>query len=343
MSSTTQPTDFSDLYLELLNKTRSVTTVTAVTNQARRYINSALYDLVIGFEHQLPWLEREAFIRTHAPYTTGTVAVTRGATAVTGTSTLWATVNAYNENNARVTGKMLFGGSDIYGISAVGSDTSITLDERYVADSDLAAGSTYTYFEDEYALASDFLKPVDWRIFSTTKNIPILGRREFNRKYPRPIQSGTPKAAVLLEKGFSGSTTPLRYIQFYPYPAGAYVIPYLYITSNLAVTSAGVEAAQLSGDTDEPNCPRGYRHLIVLNALYLWYRDKKDDARSQSAQADYIDGVKRVVGDTNVGVPKRATIAPRNQSYEQYARQPYSGVASGRRYSHNNSFDYLDP
>ena len=183
---------------------------------------------------------------------------------------------------------------------------------------------------------------MDWRIFSTTKNIPIIGRREFNRKYPLPLQSGTPKIAVILEKGFGASATPVRYIQFYPYPGGTYIIPYLYITSNLAVSSAGIEAAQLSGDSDEPNLPRGYRHLIVLNALYLWYRDKKDDARAQSAQQDYIDGVQRVVGDTNVGVPKRATTAPRIQSYEQYARHPYSGVASGRRYSHNDSFDYID-
>mgnify|MGYP001576475567 FL=1 len=161
MSSTTQPTDFSDLYSELLSATRSVTGVTAITNQARRYINRALYDIVLGFEHQLPWLEREAFIRTHAPYTTGTVAVTRGSTTVTGTDTLWTTANAYNENNARVTGKMLLTGSNIYGITTVGSATSITLDERYVADSDLAAGASYTYFEDEYALAADFLKPVE--------------------------------------------------------------------------------------------------------------------------------------------------------------------------------------
>ncbi|MCI0557604.1 MAG: hypothetical protein MN733_03855, partial [Nitrososphaera sp.] len=126
-----------------------------------------------------------------------------------------------------------------------------------------------------------------------------------------------------------------------PYPSTTMLIPYSYITSNLAVSSSGTEAAQLSSDTDEPNMPRGYRHLIVLQALYLWYRDKKDDARMQSAQSDYVDAVGRVVGDTEFGVPKRATIAPRNRSYEQYARHPYTGD-SGRRYSHNNSFDYFE-
>src|SRR5574341_833712 len=101
MSSTTQVTDFSDLYTELLNRTRSVTGVTAVNNQAKRYINTALQDFVLGFEYKMPWLERRAVIRTHNDYTTGTVSISVGGTALTGSSTAWNTANSYGENNAR--------------------------------------------------------------------------------------------------------------------------------------------------------------------------------------------------------------------------------------------------
>jgi len=341
MSSTTQPTTFDDLYTELLNRTRSVTTVTAITNQARRYINMALYDMVMGFEYQMPWLERQSHILTHDDYTTGTVTTTVGSTTLTGASTLWNTANSYAQNNARTTGKLLLGGgAEIYTISAIGSDTSITMNERFTPTTALSA-STYIYFEDEYALAADFLKPIDWRVFSTALNIPIVGRNEFRRKYPRPNQGGTPKVATIQDRGFGTSTTPVRRVQFYPYPTATLMIPYSYITSNLAVGTDGVETAQLVDVDDEPNLPRGYRHLILLNALYLWYRDKKDDARAQSAQADYIEGVRRLVQDTEPGLPRHAQITPRIGSYEAMARKPYSGIARGKRYSHNDSFDYF--
>ena len=80
MSSSTEVRDFSDLYTEVLNKMRQPTTVTAITNQAKRYVNTALHDMVFGFEYKLPWLERDATLITQAPYTTGTVAITRGST-----------------------------------------------------------------------------------------------------------------------------------------------------------------------------------------------------------------------------------------------------------------------
>ncbi len=46
MSATTQPKTFSDLYTSLLNKVREQTSVTATSNQAKAYINTALQDMV---------------------------------------------------------------------------------------------------------------------------------------------------------------------------------------------------------------------------------------------------------------------------------------------------------
>src|SRR5574341_607982 len=340
MSSTTQPTDFSDLFTELLNRTRSNTTATAVINQATRYINMALYDLVLGFEYQMPWLERNAIILTHAPYTTGTVSISVGSSTLTGASTLWNTANAYSQNNTTTRGKLLLGGATIYTISAVGGDTAITLNEKYIGSAALSA-SQYTYFEDEYTLAADFLRPIDYRTFSTAYNIKIVVRNEFRRVNPRPNQAGTPRYATLLDKPFAGNTTPVKYVQFYPYPATTMHIPYAYITSNLVVSSTGVEAAQLSANTDEPNLPKGMRYLIVLKALEMWYRDKKDDARTESVKQEYQDTLLRVVQATDLGQPLKAQRDPMVSRYERYARKPYSGVASGRRYSHDNSFDFF--
>ena len=97
MSATSQYTDFSDLYLGLQHRVRVTTGVSATTEQAKQYINTALHDFNLGFQYKLPWLERTAQLRTHAPYTTGTVAISVGSTSLTGTSSLWNTSNSYGE------------------------------------------------------------------------------------------------------------------------------------------------------------------------------------------------------------------------------------------------------
>lgn len=336
MAADTEVRTFSDLYTEVLNKMRQATNITAITNQAKRYVNTALHEMVFGFEYKLPWLERQAVLITAAPYQTGTVAITRGSTSLVGTDTLWNTANVYGVNNVRTTGKFVLDGPNLYGVASVGSDTAVTLATRYVADANLAAGATYTYFEDEYALASDFLKPVDYRRFSSAYNIPIIGRNEFQRMYPRPNISGLPKVATILDKPFSGSTTPVTLVQFYPYPNANLLIPYSYITKNLAVSAAGAEATSMSADTDEPALPVRYRNLLVDYAISKWYRDKKDDARSESAKADYQEGVNRVVGDQRIGANTQAKITPRPGTYN--TRSIY-GSRRGVRYSTNNSFD----
>lgn len=344
MSSTTQVTTFQDIYTEILNRMRQPTNVTAVTEQSKRYANIALHDMVFGFEYKMPWLERDAVLQVRAPYMTGTVAIAAGSTTLTGTSTLWTTADVYGLNNARTTGKISLGDSNIYTINAVSGAGTITLNQRYVADSDLAAGADYVYFEDEYALASDFLKPIDQRTFTTAVDIPLIGRNDFRKRYPRPNVGvgGAPSVATILDKPFLGSTTPVVYIQFYPYPAATALIPYSYVTKNLSVSAAGVEQVDMSATTDEPNLPLQYRHALVLHAIANWYRDKKDDARAQLAIGDYQDTVQRIVSDQRIGANTMAQIQPRVGMYKGHARTPYGGSGRGRsRFSTNNDFDYF--
>ena len=111
MSSTSQLTTFNDLFVDLQNRCRVTTGVSATETQAKRYINIALHDFNLGFQYKLPWLERTAQLRTHAPYSTGTVAISVGSNTLTGTSTLWSTADSYGENNARTTGKMTLQGT----------------------------------------------------------------------------------------------------------------------------------------------------------------------------------------------------------------------------------------
>lgn len=295
MAVTSQVTTFSDLYTELLDAVRESTSVTATSNIAKRYINIALQDMHI--DSRFWWAIRRDTIVTHAPYSTGTVTISQGATALTGASTAWTTANAFGQNNARVGGKIsLSGVSDVYDVTAVGSATSITLGQRSTG-SDLSAAS-YTYYEDEYALATDFWQPVDDRQFTDDRAITLIGSREFYRRWPRNNVTGYPHTATLIELGPSGSVTPRPRVLFHPAPSTAMLIPYRYITANLAVASDGTGATALSGDTDEPIVPLRYRYAIVLHALFHWYRDRKDDARSKEAQAEYTALVQRIRSDT---------------------------------------------
>lgn len=337
MSSTTQPTDFSDLYTDLQNRVREQTSVSATQTIAKRAINIALQDMHIGYGEQLPWCERQAKLRTQADYTTGTVTITQGSTTLTGSSTAWNTNNAFSVANMRVGGKVVInGGDEVYEISAVGSDTSATISTAFIKD-DVSAVN-YVYFEDEYALASDFLRPMDWQNFDTNGDIEIIGRRDFRYRYPRNKLPGKPQVATLLDKPFDSSTTPVRKVRFWKPPDDYYLVPYAYVTSNLAVTSGGTEQSALSSDGDEPIVPLRYRHIIVERALYFIYRDRKDDQRANGVNASYVDMMLRMTGDTEVGA-KRPQFRPRVGPYKSRAMSPYG--RRGGRFVVGNAFDQM--
>ena len=339
MSTTSQLTTFSDLYTDLMNRVRVTTGQTATDNQAKRYINIALHDMHLGHQYKFPWCERQATLIVQAPYETGTVSIAVGSTSLAGASSTWNTNNSYGVANMRAGGKVTIAGTtDIYRVSSVTNDTTATLSTRYVASSD-ASASDYRYFEDEYALASDFLRPVDIQIFSSAFRIPIVSRTEFRSRYPRPNVSGRPRVACLFDEGFSGSTTPVRKVVFYPYPDAAYVIPYAYITTAVGVSSVGANLTSLSSDTDEPIVPLTYRHAIVLHALAHWYRDKKDDARSDQAMAEYVDIVGRIVSDHDVGTHATAHLMPAVSQYKRAAIRPYTQRRGRRIYDLNDDFD----
>lgn len=337
MAVTSQLTTFLDLYTDLQNRVRDQTGVTATQNIAKRYINIALHDMHLGFSEKMPWAERRAVLRTQADYSTGTVSINKGSTALTGSSTLWNTNNDFGVANVRTSGKFVIVGSEeVYSISAVGSDTSVTLNEPFI-DADLTGG-TYVYFEDEYDLASDFLRPLSATSFSDDLEIELIGRSEFRRRYPRNKVPGKPRVATLLDLGFSGNTTPVRRVRFYQPADAEYLIPYNFITANLAVNASGVGATSLSGDTDEPIVPLGYRHAIVFHALYHWYRDRQDDVRSAEAKGEYTDIILRISGAQEIGA-NRPRLTPRVGPYKRRAERPYNRGTG--RYTTGSRFDEL--
>ena len=341
MSTTTQPTTFSDLYADLMSRARVDANQTINTTNAKKLINTGLFDMHLGNGEVFPWAHRDARLLTQAPYSTGTVAAASGSASVTGTGTAWNTNNDFGVKNVRAGGKILFDGDEtVYEVSAVGGDGALTLTDVYIG-STLTAG-TYQYFEDEYALASDFLRPLDLTKFDSRGEIEILDRREFRRRFTRITTTGKPRVCTLFEKGFSGNTTPIRRVMFFRPPDAAQYLPYSYVTAYLAISSTGTYQQQLTSDSDEPIVPLYARHLIVLKALEHWYRDKKNDDRSAEVKAEYVDGMSRLFTDIPIG-DRRPRIEPRSSGYVQRARNPYryGSRSSGKRNTIGTAFDEL--
>ena len=338
MATIGQPTTFAELYGDLLVRMRADTTSGgAAETIARRYLNIALHDIHI--QQNWPWAERTATLITRPPYMTGSVSIaSTSRTTLEGTSTLWNTaVSGMGFNNMNVGGKVYLTGGEVYRVSAVGSDTSATLASRYTQDLDVASAyplayASYTYYEDEYALASDFFRLIDARQFSDVMHIPVLGSKDSYRRFPRNAsRSGAPECCTIIELGPSGSSDWRPRVVFYPYPDRAYSIPYRYITRNLAVSSAGAAQTEMSADADEPIIPVRYRHVLLAYASFIWYRDQKDDQRSQEAYTEYTDGVKRVAGDSN---PQRDF--PRIVPARRY-RPYFFARGTGSRFSTDSS------
>jgi hypothetical protein len=238
----------------------------------------------------------------------------------------------------RVGGKITFaGGLDVYAIDSVASDFAATLTGKFTGTS--LTEENYTYFEDEYELASDFLRPIDQQYFSDATPIDLISRSDFRRQYPVNGVPGHPKIGTIVDKSFSGDTTPVRKIRFHPPPDAAYNIPYSYVTSNLAVKADGTEQVQLVLDDDEPIVPLRYRHVIVFHALYHWYRDKKNDQRSQEAKGEYEQMLMRVADDTEIG-GRHASIRPNRRGYVLRAKRPWSRGSA--RYDTDGKFDRME-
>ena len=328
MATTDSPTTLSELQTQVLNLVGESTTPTALTNLATRYLNTALQDI---HQERWYWAERVGRLELHASYTTGTVAVSLSArTTVTGTDTLWDTaVTGMGWDNARAGGKLTFAGApDWYPVSSVDSDTAITLGQPFIGDTALS-GATYTYYEDEYALESDFDDEhgiLDALSFYANREIRILPSSEFYRLFPRnTVPGATITAATITHLGPSGSVARRPRLVIAPPSSVQRTIPYRYYTIYPVVSSAGAGQMDLSAATDQPIIPLRWRYALVFLAASYWKRDRHDDTRSGEYRGLY-DQLMLRARQSHDAADNRPRLIPRAAaSYRAHARWPWRG------------------
>lgn len=135
---------FSDLQSEVARRSTKNQSGTQFTTAIKNVINTSIER--ISREANWKQLRRRGSFNTIATYSTGTVTATLGSRTITGASTLWLT----NTTAAIAVGRrMTIGGSSQrYTITAIGSDTSITVDYAY--DGTTASALTYTIYGQEF-------------------------------------------------------------------------------------------------------------------------------------------------------------------------------------------------
>jgi hypothetical protein len=109
-------------------------------------LNEVSMDILSRIDYHPLW--KTAILRTVAPYTTGTVAITVAGTTVTGTDTVWT--DAMAGRKFKCTDDTAY-----YRIDSVTDGTHLELETAY-AESANAVAETYEIYQDEYSLASDF-------------------------------------------------------------------------------------------------------------------------------------------------------------------------------------------
>lgn len=329
MAATDVPATLTELQTHFLEALKEVTGNSAVNTIAARYLNLGLQAI---HQDRWPWAERRAVILTHPGYSTGTVSIALATrTTVTGSSTLWnTTITGMGFKNARAGGKMTFGGgTDVYPVTSVTTDTALTLDFAYIGAAALS-GESYQYYEDEYALASDFDDVIDTRFFNEDRTIQLIGPQEFYRRYPRNNIRQPPQWATLIELGPASDANLRRRVLFGPAPDQTYVIPYRYYTTNLAVSSTGTAARNLTNTGDEPIVPIRYRMGVLWKALELWSRDRKDDARAEQYATLYTGTMASAYARKDSEADDRPRLVPQVSGYMANAKYPDT-VSPARR------------
>jgi len=353
MSTTTQFTTFADLYNGLLKAMRTDSSNSATVEQAKRYINTAHLDIHLGFAEKVPWAIRdyststgESFLATIATVgtaiTSGTTGIiTQNYTIANPTTTAVTTPTAVIVTNS-VDGTTL----GIEGITASIAATD-PADMAVVATTGTASGTTdvlkvgdgIRLSPDELYMPTDFMRLAGDQIKIGTRLLDLLGRVEFRHRFAGETLVGRPNYATLIDSFSTTGGVESRKIRLFPLPNTTERVFISYVTNLLVVTAAGDRLEAFTSDTDQPLMPLRYRHAIFFHALYNWYRDRKDDTRSQEAKGEYVEIMSRIVNDTEAG-QSHMSIRPNVSSYRRKASRPYRRGGS-RRYDFGR-FDRLD-
>lgn len=218
---------------------------------------------------------------TVGAYQTGTVSLTQGSAAVTGTGTTFT---------SGMTGRKFraIAGAESYTFTYVSSTTG-TLDRVFEGTTDATA--SYIIYEDTYDLPDDFKRPVVSRNERIETEIVHWTRQQLDRVAPSRQISGEPQIYCMAPNAADGT----RRAQLYPIPAYAASYPFSYI-----MTFARFGTGDTSIEIPD------WISIGMLNDFVK--ADVKGDAAAEAkGEAELLRMTTR---DVNLEGPKKLRIAP---------------------------------
>lgn len=180
------------------------------------------------------WTRRkvETILNTTGTYSTGTVSGSSGSTSITGSSTVWT--SGFVDRYIRIGDNTFY-----HRITAVGSNTSLTIEGTDGLPAAVAAGTSYTIFRHIYDLPNNF-----GRILSVATDVGLVETTHQFLDRLDPYRSGTasrPDRFCIVGVDSPEASSGNYQIEFYPVPSSASTVRIFYLRTN-----------DLDEDTDEP-------------------------------------------------------------------------------------------
>ena len=254
-------------FTDLQNETYAHTGLDSAdsTNQTnvKRWINYVQQDICARW----PWsflFGREAIIAV-PDYSTGTVDITNGGTAVTGHSTVFTSTQGSGQYFIQFAGT-----NDWYQVTAQGSSTSLTIGTAFQGTSLL--GATYLLRKFLYSLSSSCDQILDVRNWNTPVKMIQVDFRTIDLINPLIQSTNNSYAYVMFGTDSSGNLVFMPY----PFPTDARLFEF----------RTRLRPTDMVNNTDVPSIPNKYAHLISWGAIAVGYAflRKFDDAQAWSAK-----------------------------------------------------------
>jgi hypothetical protein len=227
------------------------------SHEARQAIQNAIN--YVDAKANWEFLLKSAQINIQPTYSTGTVAISAGGTAVTGTGTTWSAAWVYRT--------IKFASRQLpYKVSSFGGVTTATLASA-LSGSDAITADTYVVYQQRYALPSDcepgrdlFVRGPQGTGVKGGGIIPKIGRLSFESKYP--YSTGPVTYYTDDEYDATNNVATIKFGPAYPVASGEYQIVY-YGKFTVPTTDASVTII-----------PEAFERILINLAVAEVIRDK---------------------------------------------------------------------
>lgn len=270
---------YQDLYEAVIKDAKESTSVTAVVDLVKRWINEG-YE-AINQRQRRPYLDKTFALTMNAKQDV-TASVTQASTTITLSSAV-----SFTDSTNAIFGFHVSGTDEFYEISSISSAT-VTLTASYKASTNSAAGGAIyqigTYLNSE--VREVYQARHDIHRFELENKGPNALRQDI--MYNPGIYDYPTKFSVT---GPDASSSSKRKLLFYPYPNTLHT---LYVETNIF-------PAELSAASDEPMLPLTYRAALYwygLSKLYGTYH--RNTEQGGNAMAMFQEWLKRIDGDSEV-------------------------------------------